>query len=143
MSTADKWLIAGTFIGPILGALAATGLISGVLRLARARGQRVEHVAASGADLYLHGVPLTEAQFREAFSALQAELDQLPPPAERSEWNEKRGYDAINRFSMLAGTFPQAFPLLGDIDQAYDWYANNNQYATRNLPRRHGFPLRQ
>jgi hypothetical protein len=134
VSTSDRWLIAATFIGPILGALAATGLISGLLRLAKARAQRVEHVAASGADLYLYGVPLTEAQFREAFRSLQAELDQLPPPAERSEWDSDRGYHAINRFSMLTGTFPQPFPLLGDIDQAFDWYAANNRYATRSLP---------
>jgi hypothetical protein len=35
-------------------------------------------VPASGADLYACGVPLTEAQFREAFGAMQAELDELP-----------------------------------------------------------------
>jgi hypothetical protein len=29
---------------------------------------------------------MDEAQFRAAFAAYQAELDDLPPPAERNEW---------------------------------------------------------
>jgi hypothetical protein len=142
MSAADKWLIAATFIGPILGALAATGLISGVLALARARAQRVEHVAASGADLYRYGTPMTEAQFREAFAAMQAALDELPPPAERTEAQMQRQYEAVNRLSFLAGTFPQAFPMLGNADQAWEWYSANNGYATRGLPQRRGFRIR-
>jgi len=141
VNTTD-WLIVGTFTGPVLGALAATGLIGGVLSLARARAQRVEHVPASGTDLYLHGVPLTEAQFRDAYGSLQAELGQLPPPADRGEQDFQRQYDAVNRFSMLTGTFPHAFPMLGEADTAWQWYEANNHYATRDLPRRHGFRIR-
>jgi hypothetical protein len=53
-----------TFLGPVLGALAPTGLIAALLRLARARAQRVKHVPVSGADQRANGVPLTESQFR-------------------------------------------------------------------------------
>jgi hypothetical protein len=124
------WLILGTFLGPVLGALAATGLITAMLRVARARAQRVKHVPVSGGDLYANGVPLTESQFRELYAAMHAELDELPPPAERNEWELKRGYAAINRFSAFTGTFPKAFPMLGNVDQALEWYAANNGYAT-------------
>lgn len=47
-----------------------------------------------------------------------------------NELTLKRGYDVINRFSMLTGTFPNAFPMLGDADMAWTWYAENNRYAT-------------
>jgi len=43
-------------------------------------------VPVSGTYLYANGVPLTEEQFREAFAAMNADLDRLSPPAERSEW---------------------------------------------------------
>jgi hypothetical protein len=124
------WLITATFAGPILGALAATGLITALLSAARARAQRVKHVPVSGTDLYGYGVPLTEPQFRELYAAMNAELDELPPPAERNEWQLKRQYAAINRFSVFTGTYPKAFPMLGNADQAWEWYAANNGYAT-------------
>jgi hypothetical protein len=36
-----------------------------------------------GADLYANGVAMDEAQLQAAFAAYHAELDELPPPAER------------------------------------------------------------
>jgi hypothetical protein len=124
------WLIVGTFIGPVLGALAATSLIAAVLRLARARAQRVKHVPVSGGDLYANGVPLTESQFRELWAAMQAELEQLPPPKERNELDYKRQYAVVTRFSVYTGIYPQTFPMLGNVDQAWEWYASNNGYST-------------
>jgi hypothetical protein len=124
------WLILGTFVGPVLGALAATGLIAALLNLAKARAQRVKHVP-SGTDLWANGVPLTEEQFRELYAALQADLDQLPPPSERSSNDMERQYTAVRRFSVLTGTFPQAFPALGNVDQAWQWYVSYNRYAIR------------
>jgi hypothetical protein len=53
--------------------------------LARARARRVKHVPVTGTELYANGVPLDEAQFREAFAAMQAGLDELSPPAERNQ----------------------------------------------------------
>ena len=55
------WLIFATLAGPIAGALLATGLIAGVVQLAKTRSEHVEHVEPAGADLYRHGVPLDEA----------------------------------------------------------------------------------
>ena len=133
MTIADKWLIAATVAGPILGALAATGLISGVLRLARARARRIEHVDATAADLYRYGVPLTEQQFRDAYAAMRAELDQLPPPAERSVPDWERQYTAVNRFSMLTGTYPLAFPVLDEADSAWAYYVGYSNYMTRDV----------
>ena len=126
------WLITATFAGPVLGALAAASLIGAVLRLARARAQRVEHVEASGTDLYHNGVPLTEVQFREAFAAMKDELNELPA-GERSDAETERGHVAMNRLSMLAGTYPHAFPMPGHADSAWEWYAANNRYADRRL----------
>jgi hypothetical protein len=89
-----SWLIVATVAGPVADALVTPGFTRAVLRLARSRAQRVQHVEASGADLYNDGVPLTETQFREAWAAMQAELDQLPPAAERNDWQLKRQYAA-------------------------------------------------
>ncbi len=133
--------IVGPILGGIAGALASPGFTGALVRLAKTRAQRVEHVPATGADLYSNGVPLTEAQFRDAFAAMHDELDQLSPPAERSEWELKRQYAAVNRFSVLAGTYPHAYPSLGNADDAWNWYKDNNPYATRNFPRSHGFVL--
>ena len=52
----------------------------------RVRARRIKHVRVDGAELYANGAPMDEAQFRAAFGAYQAELDELPPPAERNEW---------------------------------------------------------
>lgn len=123
------WLILATFAGPILGALAATGLIAALLKLAKARAQQVKHVPVSGTDLWVNGVPLTGEQFRELYAALQADLNQLPPLGERSSDDMERQYVAVRRFSVLTGTFPQAFPALGNVDQAWEWYAGYNRYA--------------
>jgi hypothetical protein len=125
------WLILATFLGPIAGAFAATGLIAALLNLARARAQRVKHVPASGTDLWANGVPVTEEQFRELYAALQADLDALPPPGERSKDDMEGQYTAVRRFSVLTGTFPQAFPALGNVDDAWQWYASYNRYAIR------------
>jgi hypothetical protein len=136
------WLILSTaVVGPACGALFAPGFIRALLTLARARAQRIQHVPASGTDLYHRGVPLDETQFREVFAAMQSELDELAPAGERSEWDRKRQYAAVNRLSMLAGTFPQSFPMLGNADDAWQWYAQNNPYATAELPQRHGWRL--
>ncbi len=128
------WLITATITGPILAALLSPGIARGLRSVATARAQRVRHVPASGTDLYSRGVPLSEAQFREAYAAMQSELDELPPPAERTDWEFKRQYDAVNRLSMLAGTFPQAFPMLGSANQAWEWYATYGPYAKPVFP---------
>jgi hypothetical protein len=138
---ATDLLIIATAAGPVVGALVAPGFTRALLTLARARAQRVRHVPASGADLYQRGVPLDETQFREAFAELQAELDQLGPQAERNEWQLKQGYAAVRKFSVLAGTSPQAYPILSNADDAWQWYAANNPYATSELPQRHGWRL--
>ena len=113
-----------------VGSAFGAGLITAVVKLAKIRAQRVKHVHVSGTDLYRNGVPLTEAQFREAWDALHAELDELGPQADRNEWQLKQGFAAINRFAVLTGTYPHAFPMLGDADLAWEWYAANNPYAT-------------
>jgi hypothetical protein len=128
------WLIVATVGGPILGALLSPVTASAVLQLARVRAQRVRYVPVSGADVMRYGVPLTEPQFREAWAVMQAELDALPPPSDRSDWELQRCYKVINRFSMLTGTFPKAFPMLGDVDSGWAWYMKNNQYATEAPP---------
>jgi hypothetical protein len=125
----------------IVTALLSPSVGKGLLALARARAQRVKHVLVDGAELYANGVPMNEAQFRGAFAAYQAELDELSPPAERNEWEMKRQYAAAQRLAVITGTHPQAFPNPGDPDQAWEWYRDNNPYATGDLPRHHGFRL--
>ena len=139
MNTTDLLIIA-TAAGPIVATLVAPGFTSAVLMLTRARARHVQHVPASGTDLYRNGVPLTETQFREAFAACQAELAELPPPADRSEWDMKRQFAAAQRLAVLTGTHPHAFPSIGDADQAWEWYAANNPYAAASLPYAHGMP---
>jgi hypothetical protein len=124
-----------------IGYMLSPTLTKALLALARARAQRVEHVPVSGTQLYNNGVPLTEEQFREVFAAMQAELDELSPPAERCEWELKRQYAAINRLSVFAGTYPHAFPMRGNADDAWNWYKDHNPYATTDLPRRHRFAI--
>jgi len=137
MNTTD-WLIIATAAGPIVATLVAPGFISAVLKVAHARAQRVQHVPASGTDLYNNGVPLTETQFREVFAAYQSELDELPRPADRTEWDMKRQFAAAQRLAVLTGTHPHAFPNVGDADQAWDWYAASNPYAAADLRHIHG-----
>jgi hypothetical protein len=115
MNTTD-WLIIATAAGPIVATLVAPGFIGAVLKLAKARAQRVQHVPASGTDLYHNGVPLTETQFRKVFAAYQAELDELPPPPDRTDWEMKRQFAAAQRLAVLTGTHPHAFPNVGDAD---------------------------
>ncbi|MGH3224849.1 MAG: hypothetical protein ACRDPY_40255 [Streptosporangiaceae bacterium] len=140
MNTTD-WLIIATAAGPIVATLVAPGFISTVLKLAKARAQRVQHVPASGTDLYQNGVLLTETQFRELFAAYQPELDKLPRPADRTDWDMKRQFAAAQRLAVLTGTHPHAFPNFGDPDQAWEWYAANNPYAAAELPQIHGMPV--
>ena len=140
MNTTD-WLIIATAAGPIFATLAAPGFIGAVLKLAKARARRVQHIPASGTDLYHNGVPLTETQFREVFAAYQSELNELPPPPDRTDWEMKRQFAAAQRLAALTGTHPHAFPNIGDADQAWEWYAACNPYAAVDLPRIHGMPI--
>jgi soluble lytic murein transglycosylase-like protein len=134
-------IIGGGVPGAIVGALLSSSFTKAVSALARARAQRVKHVPVDGAELYVNGVPMDEAQFRALFAAYQAELDELGPVAERNEWQLKQGYAAAARLAVITGLHPQTFPNLGDPDQAWEWYRDNNPYATERLPRRHGFRL--
>lgn len=124
------WLIAATASGPFLGGLVTAAFTGALRELATARARRVRYIPASGTSLYRYGVPLTELQFREVFAAHRAALDELPPPAERTEWDMGRQYDAVRRLAVLTGTHPQTFPLVADPDQAWEWYAANNRYTT-------------
>jgi hypothetical protein len=135
----DIWL--PPVIAAIIGGLLSPSVGKGLITLAGARARRIKHVPASGAELYSSGVPMDEPQFRAAFAAYHAELNELPPPAERSEWEMKRQFAAAQRLAVIAGTHPQAFPNLGDPDQAWEWYRDNNPYATLDLPHRHEFWL--
>jgi hypothetical protein len=90
--------------------------------------------AAGAFDGYHNGVPLTETQLWEVFAAYQSELAELPPPAVRTEWDMKRQFAAAQRLAVLTGTHPHAFPNVGNADQAWEWYAANNPYATAGLP---------
>jgi hypothetical protein len=135
----DIWL--PPVLAAIIGALLSPSVGKGLLTLAATRARQVKHVPVDGAELYANGVPLAEAQFRAAFAAYQAELDELPPPVERNEWEMKRQYAAAQRLAVITGTHPHAFPNLSDPDQAWEWYRDNNPYATAALPRRHGFRL--
>lgn len=72
----------------------------GLLALARARARRIKHIPVDGAERHANGAPMDEAQFRGAFTAYQAELDELPPPAERNEWEMKRKFAAAQRLAV-------------------------------------------
>jgi hypothetical protein len=141
--TPNPWLIAivPVIVGAVLGAVLSPGVARAVLALARARAQRIKYVPVSGTYLYANGVPLTEEQFREAFAAMNADLDRLSPPAERNEWEMKQQYAAVNRFSVLTGRFPHAYPIRDNADEAWAWYRENNPYATSELPRGTGWKL--
>jgi hypothetical protein len=134
----SPWLLAiiPAVLGAVVTAVLSPSIIRAIQALAKVRARRVKHIATSGADLYSSGVPMTEDQFREAFTAMQADLDRLAPPAERNEWELKQQYAAINRFSVLAGTYPQAYPIRNTADDAWDWYQINSPYAAAvDLPR--------
>jgi hypothetical protein len=135
----DIWL--PPVLAAVIGALLSPSVGKGLFTLAGARAHRIKHVTVDGAELYASGVPMDEAQFRAAFAAYQAELAELSPPAERNEWETKRQFAAAQRLAVITGTHPHAFPNLGDPDQAWEWYRDNNPYATAALPRRHGFRL--
>ena len=135
----DIWL--PPVLAAIIGALLSPSVGKGLLTLAGARARRIKHVPVDGAELYANGVPMDEAQFRSAFGAYQAELDTLPPPAERDEWQKAWQVAASQRLAVMTGTHPHAFPNLGDPDQAWEWYRDNNPYAIVALPRHHGFRL--
>ena len=135
----DIWL--PPVLAAVIGALLSPSVGKGLVALATARAGRIKHVPVDGAELYANGVPMDEAQFRAAFGGYQAELDMLPPPAERDEWQNARQAAASQCLAVITGTHPHSFPSLGDPDQAWGWYRNNNPYATAALPRRHGFRL--
>jgi len=135
----DVWL--PPVLAAVIGGLLSPSVGKGLLLLARARAQRIKHIPVSGVELYSNGVPMDEGQFRDAFAAYQAELDELPPPAERNEWEMKRQFAAAQRLAVITGTHPQAFPNLSDPDQAWEWYRENNPYATAGLSQRHGYRL--
>lgn len=52
----------------------------------------------------------------------------------------KRQFAAAQRLAVLTATHPHAFPNIGDADQAWEWYAANNPYATPSLPHINGMP---
>jgi hypothetical protein len=135
----DIWL--PPVLAAIIGALLSPGVRKGLVTLAGARSRRIKHVPVEGAELYANGVPMNEAQFRSVFAAYQAELDALPPPAKRDEWQTAQQRAASQRLAVITGTHPHAFPNLGEPDQARAWYRNNNPYATAAVPRRCGFRL--
>ena len=137
----NVWLtvIITAAVSAVVGNLFGSGVAKGLLRLATARARKVEHIDATGEQLFEYGVPLDEAQFRDAFAALRKVLDRLGPQADRNEWQLKEGFAAINRFSALTGTSP--FPVLADEDSAWTSYSENNAYATREFPERHGWKL--
>lgn len=135
----DIWL--PPVLAAVIGALLSPSVGKGLVTLAGARARLIKHVPVDGADLYANGVPMDEAQFRSAFGAYQAELDVLPPPAERNEWQMKQQFAAAQRLAVITGTHPRAFPNVGDPDQAWEWYRDNNPYAAAAFPRRHGFQL--
>jgi hypothetical protein len=135
----DVWL--PPVLAAVIGALLSPSVGKGLVLLAGARARRIKHVPVDGAELYANGVPMDEAQFRAAFAAYQDELDQLPPPSERSEWDMKQQFAAAQRLAVISGTHPQAFPNTGSPDQAWEWYRDNNPYATGTLPRSHALRL--
>lgn len=135
----DIWL--PPVLAAVIGALLSPSVGKGLVTLAAARARRIKHVPVDGADLYANGVPMDEAQFRSAFSAYQADLNTLPPPPERNEWQMKQQFAAAQRLAVITGTHPHAFPNVGDPDQAWEWYRDNNPYAAAALPYRHGFQL--
>jgi hypothetical protein len=135
----DVWL--PPVLAAVITALLSPSVGKGLLALAGARVRRIKHVPVDGADLYANGAPMDEGQFRAVFAAYQAELDALPPVAERNDWQMKQQFAASQRLAVITGTHPHAFPNLGDPDQAWEWYRNNNSYATAVLPHRHGFRL--
>jgi hypothetical protein len=135
----DIWL--PPVLAAVIGALLAPSVGKGLLALAGARARRIKHTAVDGAELYANGVPMDEAQFRAAFAAYQAELEMLPPPAERNQWQTAQQIAASQRLAVITGTHPHAFPNLGDPDQAWHWYRDNNSYAVAVLPHIHTFRL--
>ena len=50
----------------------------------------------------------------------------LPPPDERNEWRRAQQAAASQRLAVITGIHPHAFPILGDLAQAWDWYRDNN-----------------
>jgi hypothetical protein len=118
--------------------LSSRPAVGAVLSLARARAQHVKYVPVSGTDLYQRGVPLTEAQFREAFAEMRAARNRVPGPAYRDQSQEAQYQAAVKRFSVLAGTYPLDFPELSDPGRAWQWYSANDPYATAE-PRRYPY----
>jgi len=140
----NTWLlviVTGGVPGAVIGTLLSSGIRSAILALARSRARRVKYVPVDGAELYSNGVPLNEVQFRAVFAAYRAELDDLSPPAERDAWQQAQANAACQRLAVITGTHPDAFPSLGDPEDAWTWYRDNNPYAIAHLPRRHGFRL--
>lgn len=135
----DVWL--PPVLAAVIGALLSPSVGKGLLMLAGARARRIKHVPVDGAELYANGVPMDEFQFRAAFAAYQAELDALSPSAERDEWELAEQRAAVQRLAVITGTHPQSFPNIGSPDQAWEWYRDNNPYATGVLPRRHSLRL--
>jgi hypothetical protein len=70
-----------------------------------------------------------------------AELDALSPPADRDEWQQGQQRAAVQRLAVITGTHPHRFPNIGSPEQAWEWYRDNNPYATGALPRRHALRL--
>lgn len=93
----DIWL--PPVLAAVIGALLSPSVGKGLFILAGARARRVKHVPVDGAELYANGVPMDEAQFRAAFAAYLAELEALPPPAERDAWQTAQQHAASQRLA--------------------------------------------
>jgi hypothetical protein len=132
-------VIITALVSGVAGNLFSGSVTKGLLKLVTTHARHIEHIAATGAQLFEYGVPLDEAQFRDAYRAYQAVQDRLGPAAERNEWQAAEGVAAVRKFSILAGT--ACFPMLGEEDSAWTWYSENNAYATREFPERHGWKL--
>ena len=49
---------------------------------------------------------MDEAELQAAFAAYHAELDELPPPAERSQWQTAQQIATTERLAVITGTHP-------------------------------------
>jgi hypothetical protein len=139
----NPWLIAivPVILAAVLGAVLSPSMARAVLALARARAQRVKYVPVSGTYLYANGVPLTEKQFREAFAAINADLDRLSPPAERSEWE----MSSSTRLSIASPCLPACsrMPTRSAATQTMHGPGTRRTtlYAASDLPRGTGWRL--
>ena len=107
----DVWL--PPVLAAVIGALLSPSVGKGLLALAGARARRIKHVPVDGAELYGNGVPMDEDQFRATFAAYQAELNELPPPADRDAWQTAQQQAASRAgWQSLPAPIPMPSPTL-------------------------------